>query len=358
MASMENPSPAPRLNVLVLSDARPGHFNKTKAVLLALRHHYKVCDAWYEVELRLPQFRRLYAACLNHTVESGGGVGWLRRFHKFASGDPFQMAPAPGLVLSAGGNTLYANVMLARKFKCPNVFIGGLRAMSSENFHRVIHHRPLKPSPPFLHWPVTLVDISPERLRDDAEVLAAELPAGEGPLWGLILGGDGGGFHFTEKDLSDLADMVRTAHQKHGVRWLIVSSRRTGVENERRLKARLDPAAIAAASWAGDGGANRYLGILGLSERLVCTEDSHMMLTEAIATGKPVLSVRPRNGEAANRDFLPTYERERLIHRQTIQEAAAHGCKWPVAAASSFQNDLGALGGMLADALTIPTRQP
>src|SRR5690606_38571034 len=50
-------------------------------------------------------------------------------------------------------------------------------------------------------------------------------------------------------------------------------------------------AAFAGAFWAGDGdGPNPYAGFLGWADRLVVTPDSVNMLSEACATGKPVLT--------------------------------------------------------------------
>lgn len=339
----------PKLEVLALSDGRPGHFNKTRAVIRALRSQYEVSETWVDVTLRKSWARRLMAWVLNATGRSSG-YEWLLRF---GYGDVVVSADAqPDLIVSTGGNTMYANVILARRYGCPNLFVGGLRSMKPGHFWRIIHHRAYQPSPPHLQWPVTLVDMDRGELAKEAEALKLRLGLSGGPWWALLLGGDGGGFHYTQGDMEDLARCIQRTHERDGVRWLITSSRRTGEENERYLKSLLAPEWIAATSWAGEEGPNDYRGFLGLAERIVCTEDSQMMMAEAIAAGKPVLSLRPRRGEASNRDFLPRYEAEGLIARQTIEAAAKDGCHWSEPKDGGCDGNLDQLGECLADALT------
>lgn len=338
----------PKLHVLALSDTRPGHFNKTRALIRALGFHFDIKVDWLEIHLRVPALRRPLAMMLNHsgpTRTFGNLFEWCYRRCGTMASKP------PDLIVSTGGNTLYASAMLARRFVRPNVFVGKLRSLRPEQFWGVIDHRPLQPSPPYFHWPMTLVDVDREELSIAASVLSIR-SSSTGPLWAFLLGGDGGGFHYTDEDINNIARCIGSAHRSEGVRWLVVSSRRTGPANEARLKALLEPGWIAAACWASEGGENLYRAFLGTADRVVCTEDSHMMMTEAITAGKPVLSLRPRNGTAANQHFLPGYETSGLIHRMTLADAADHGCAWPDHGEFDFDPDLKRLGRHLADALT------
>ena len=75
--------------------------------------------------------------------------------------------------------------------------------------------------------------------------------------------------------------------------------------------------------WDGRG-ANPYLGILALAERLVVTGDSVSMISEALATGHPVevLDLRIR----AFRPFL-----NRLLERGLIRHFAGNPEMWTAA---------------------------
>lgn len=339
----------PTLRILALSDARPGHFNKTHAVIRALGHHFEVTVDWLEIHLRVPTLRRPLAMILNHTRATRTFGNLFECCYRLGGA---MASDTPDLIVSTGGNTLYANALLARRFARPNLFVGKLRSLNPQQFWRVIDHRPLEPAPPFLHWPTTLVNVDRSQLAAAAATLAPVIASGDGPLWVFLLGGDGGGFHYRDSDLEDIARCMGNSHRSQGVRWLVVSSRRTGAENEARLKSLLKPEWIVAACWAAEGGENLYHACLGAAERVVCTEDSHMMMTEAITAGKPVLSLRPQNGKATNQHFLPAYEKNGLVHRMTLADAADHGCEWPTHRESDFDPDLKSLGAHLADALT------
>jgi mitochondrial fission protein ELM1 len=60
-------------------------------------------------------------------------------------------------------------------------------------------------------------------------------------------------------------------------------------------------------------GENPYLGILALSDRLIVTAESISMISEALATGRPV-HVLPLNGQGKRHDaFLTRIIAERLV---------------------------------------------
>lgn len=339
----------PKLNVLVLSDGRPGHFNKSRAVIRALRSQFEITETWLNTELRTSWARRLIALILNLTSNKSRCDRLLRMAYGIECPKP---AEPFDLVISTGGNTMYANVMLARQLGCLNLFVGGLRTMRTRHFWRIMHHRAFQPAPPHLQWPVTLVDIDRDELAAAAGLLRAELGLAEGPYWAFLIGGDGGGFSYTSEDIRDIARCIGLAHERYGVKWLITSSRRTGIENEAYLKSLLAPEWVAATSWVGDEGPNHYRAFLGMAERIVSTEDSQMMVAEAVAAGRPVHVLRPQHGKATTDDFLPHYEAEGLISRQTIKDAAEQGFrKLEPKGEESDVGDLKKLGKLLADAL-------
>lgn len=339
----------PKLNVMVLSDGRPGHFNKSRAVIRALRSQFEVSETWLNMELRISWARRMMAFILNATGKNFRCLWLLYLAYRI---DSIKQMKQPDIIISTGGNTMFANVLLAREFACPNLFVGGLRSIQAKNFWRVIHHKMYEPAPPHLHWPVTLVDIDRRELIEEAADFRSRLGLKGGAYWAFLIGGDGGGFRYTSKDMDDISRCIQLAYEQHGVRWLISTSRRTGSVNANYLKSLLSPEWLVASYWTGDEGPNDYLAFLGLAERIVCTEDSHMMMTEAIAAGKPVLSVRPQQGEAVNQDFLSIYKADGWITRQTIQNVADNGFIWPEAGERRCDIDLHNLGAILANALT------
>jgi len=161
-----------------------------------------------------------------------------------------------------------------------------------------------------------LHDVTPERLAEAAKAWAGRMPAGEGPLVGVILGdplrGGRGGM------ADALVDGLK-ALRAGGGRLAVVASRRTPETLMTAL----------ARAFAGDDGVfvwdrageNPYLGTLALADRLVVTSDSVSMISEALATPHPVEVF----GEAHNRRhrrFLEGLEEAGQIARFTGGPAA------------------------------------
>ncbi|MGB0631995.1 MAG: mitochondrial fission ELM1 family protein [Alphaproteobacteria bacterium] len=105
------------------------------------------------------------------------------------------------------------------------------------------------------------------------------------PLVAVLIGGSNGKYRMTERTTADLAAGLKRLSDAHGAGLAITASRRTGEENEARLRAGL----AGTAWWFWDGrGDNPYLGLLALADAIVVTADSVSMVSEACSTGKPV----------------------------------------------------------------------
>ncbi len=140
--------------------------------------------------------------------------------------------------------------------------------------------------------------ITPERLAEAAAAFGARYAALPRPRVGVLIGGAAKGQKVSVAAIDLLADRLLTlANSGYGL--MVSVSRRTGAENERRLRARL---AGKADIWNGEGD-NPYLGILALADFLLVTEDSTNMATEAATAGKP-LYILPLAGARAKQERL------------------------------------------------------
>jgi uncharacterized protein len=109
------------------------------------------------------------------------------------------------------------------------------------------------------------------------------------PLIGVLIGGSNGRFHLDRDAMQSIADHLAALVRHTQGALAITPSRRTGTENEAILREKLK--SMPAFVWDGKGD-NPYLGILGLADAIVVTEDSVSMTSEALATGKPVYIAR------------------------------------------------------------------
>ena len=103
----------------------------------------------------------------------------------------------------------------------------------------------------------------------------------------------------------------------------MTASRRTEPEVVDALKSRLPRA------WFWDGtGPNPYIGMLALARRIVVTEDSVSMISEAISTGKPVYLARMAGGSRRLARFHTSLRKDGIV--QPFEGRLAHWRYEPV----------------------------
>ncbi len=151
---------------------------------------------------------------------------------------------------------------------------------------------------------LTLNRVSGERLERAAarwRSAVAHLPR---PYTAVIVGGDSGPFSFGPRAARRLAADVNCLLRESGGAALVSTSSRTSERARRALESSLRvPRSFH--RWRADGAANPYFGWLALAERIVVTADSIAMLSEACATGKPVLMFDLGRGAWAMRPGAP-----------------------------------------------------
>jgi hypothetical protein len=292
----------PALRVLVLSDGVPGHVSQSRGLARLLGERFEAVADEVEVRLRAkPLARRL----LPLLVGGGDPLARLRCFHCIAA-----LPSRPDVVISAGGNTAFANVLLARHFQCPNVFMGSRRRLPSESFSA---HLTLEPT---FEPSNVVMDVAPgprsaAEVREAGAAFVATHGLAGDRLWLMACGGDGAGLRYRATHWTALGAWMNELAASHGARWLVSTSRRTGAAAEQALRAALDPARVAYAVWW-SAREERILGsLLGAAERAFVTADSMSMISESIAAGKPVAVVRTGSGEPGRRylDALAKFER-------------------------------------------------
>lgn len=144
------------------------------------------------------------------------------------------------------------------------------------------------PHPNVLHNMLTLHSVTEERLaqiRPQWESTFGALPR---PRYAVMVGGDSGPFTLGAKAAARLGREASQLARANGGSLLVSTSSRTRAAAVDALEA-----AITAPSyfyrWPGENSANPYMGMLAWADRLIVTGDSIAMLSEACATGKPVL---------------------------------------------------------------------
>jgi mitochondrial fission protein ELM1 len=196
--------------------------------------------------------------------------------------------PLPRVIIGCGG----AGAKVAAALRQPGVKVVTIQhpRMSLRKFDMVFagRHDGIT-GPNVVVTRTALHRVTPARLEADAEIWGPAFATQNRPLVAVVLGGSNGRYRFDAEIArifaAQLASMVRT--DKIGL--LITPSRRTAPEVIRILREALVPLG----AWIWDGtGENPYFGMLGLADAIIVSADSVSMVSEAVATAKPVFLLR------------------------------------------------------------------
>ena len=290
------------LQVLLLADDRPGHYHLSQGVVAALN---RLADV-ETTELRIARRALIPTRSLRWLISRETAP---ERVLQIGYGVDAAALPRADLVISAGGETLPADVAAARALGAQNIFCGSLRTVAPQDVSLTVtsYER-------FAGEPGYLVALKPSAIDPQALGRPKAIPqygaANPPKLAGLLIGGDSGLFHYREEEWRRLLDFARELSGKWGTRWLVSTSRRTAEPVAEAVFALAKDKQVVADfldyRWAGPGTLPK---IFGRAEAIVCSEDSSTMISEAIAARLPVIGVSPQNHsfkaeEAEYREFL------------------------------------------------------
>ena len=263
--------------ILLLSDGRPGHFRQSEAIVLALSRRMETKVE--RLELIKPRIvpRRLarYAAMW---LPPRLVLSWLYGI---------TTVPKADLIVSAGGNTLAANIALAKLTGAPNVFTGTPRHVDRKLFTLV-----LTPYKSEATLPNTAYALKPCALDPTVFAAPKRWPAKPFRI-AVFIGGPTPAADFSLFDWQALILLMRTMAAQPSVRFTVVTSRRTPEPVYEALKLVTNHKDIVETfidhRQAGTGSiAEGYA-----ADAIFATADSMSMITEGVAARRPVIVLKP-----------------------------------------------------------------
>ncbi len=108
--------------------------------------------------------------------------------------------------------------------------------------------------------------------------------------------------------MKDICQKLSDLQQKTRCFFLVTTSRRTGIENEKILKKTLSD--LPHQIWTGEG-ENPYFAYLEKSDAIIVTADSVNMVCEACTAGRPVMVYQLPGG---NKKFNFFHQRMQELH--------------------------------------------
>ena len=310
------------LKVLLLHDGVPGHLNQARGLVQLLAEHRALQVRELKAKLRWRWSRRLLRRlCQLSNARAQALVETAYRLQGVGVSKISDTELVPDVIISFGGNIAPLNVALSQRFACNNILMGSLRGIAP---HHCTAHLSLQGG---CHANAVATGIAPSLMTPSACKEAADAWRQQhvndlgGPLWCCLVGGDGSGFRYRERDWQRLAQGMNALAARHGIRWLLATSRRTGELGEATLQRWLQPGVIAHSIYFGQQGNQSLAPLLGASEQIFCTADSMSMLSEAMASGRSVTALLPEqvNAPPAYRGALTAYEARGYLHVQPLQ---------------------------------------
>lgn len=275
------------LRVLFLSDGRPGHYHLSEGIIAAMAR----CRAVETTRLEVGRSRLAPGRFLAALVNGGTSPAAVLRL---GYGISAKKLPPADLVVSAGGDTLAANICAARIRGVPNVFYGSLRRFKPEDFALVFTSHARNGG-----RPRHVVTLKPSSFDPDELPPCAKVGGAAGfrapRTAGLLVGGNTATIRYTTDDWTRLIGFMKALHAAHGTRWIVSNSRRTPQDATDRL-ARLaaEPGGpIAEFIDVRTPGAKSLGELFAGSDAIVSTVDSSSMVSEAVWVRRPLIAVSP-----------------------------------------------------------------
>lgn len=223
-----------------------------------------------------------------------------------AGGDPLT-PPWPDVVISCGRRTAGAALAIRRKASADAAHAAAPPLLAHIQDPRIDPnvfdllvvplHDPAR-GPTVVNTLGALNPHDPARLAAAAEALDPVIQDLSRPRVAVSVGGSNKRYDFSGEAVARFVSDLRHLAQSSGAALLVATSRRTDSETRKALAEGL--ADVPGWVWTGEG-ENPYLGFLGLADAIVVTSDSVNMVSEACATGKPVMvaSVETETGRLA-----------------------------------------------------------
>jgi uncharacterized protein len=281
------------MNLLIIKDDKPGHYNQTEGLLLQLKEVYPDIKVEYiDVEIKSKLKRKLLRFLLNSFssfFENKNNLKYLPFFYKKSSSPLIN----PDLIISTGGNTSNLNAWLSKAYECKNILNGSLRGLNETLFTNITTVIDLG------YKNQIILDVAPslvtkEKLKNESEFFIKEKMIDENQIYySLLIGGNGSGYTYDNDFFDNLITFVKELSSKNNISWLITTSRRTSIDIEKRLEDELKNYSSYFVSY-NKKEEKVLVPFLGLSTKIFVTEESASMISEAISSSKPVFTLKPK----------------------------------------------------------------
>lgn len=318
----------PARRALVFSDGKLGHLKQSHAVVHALQEqHPQLVSQTVEIRYR-SRLARGIALLWGWGMPKGWGGARCLRWTLTPESWKALRGRYADLIISCGASLSAPNVLWAAEHQAKSVVLMNPSPLPLSRFDVVIS--PRHDRLPHRRNVVQVDGAVAATLGEDALACARahvqhhpRFRAGSGAFHGpgiaVFLGGDTAHYAVSEPFVASLMEGVARASRQREATMLVTTSRRTSRAVDAMLTQRFseDPRCRLLLLASRDALNGTMEGMLGAADVAIVTGESISMVSEACASGRPVIVVEP--------PLRSTVCRRRTKHRRFLQDLAADG---------------------------------
>ena len=274
------------LRALLLADKKPGHYTLAEGILAAIARKRDV--KVFRIDVHRPVW--MPGRLLSSLVNRGLASEYILRSIYGIDPDLEQT----DLIVSAGGNTLAANIAAARITGAKNIFYGSLRRYRPEDFSLVMTSYPSRAGLPHHFMTLKPSALDPDDIPPfQADTSQCDLPSSIG----LIVGGNSGTISFRTADWDRLIGFINQCNRDYGTEFIVANAPRTPDIVSDRFASLLGTCEGPITSFLDirQVGPGTLPQLLRQVPAVIVTADSSTMVSEAVWARRAVVSVAPQD---------------------------------------------------------------
>lgn len=313
-------------NILILKDDRTGNFGQAQAVGNIVTSYLKKRDIESRIDIQEIKFRSKFAKSVLIFISAVAGkyikgCHWCLRI--FLKPEVYRslVVKKPDVIISGGFSLAVVNAILSKEKLAKSIVVMKPPTLSLSSFNLAIIPRhdnpPKRENIVVTEGSLNLID--QDYLEKQTKALLSSSIIGSlssGLCIGLLIGGDAKSFHLAAKDVSEVIKQIKSVLQNLGGDILVTTSRRTPADIEELVKKEFmgyDHCKLLVI--ANEKNIPETVGaILGLSEIVVISPESIMMISEAVNSKKYVLTFESEGLSRKHKRFLHYFAKNKYIY--------------------------------------------
>lgn len=281
----------------LLDDQRIGNLNQLKAITYYLKDKLDV---------------REYEISFNHMISLPNMINFLLGTGIDIDPSNLSKKPAPYFILSAGRRSALAALKLKKIYPDAKIIQIMRPNLPAKCFDFIITPKHDNYTNSTIETTLTPNFINQDTLKKASGEWQKEFSDIKEPILAVIIGGDTKHNKVPDDTIIKLCNDLLKLKSKSGCHICITTSRRTSNSNIKYIKNILDGEA-SLYLWGLNSKRNPYLAMLSYSHSIMVSADSISMVSDGLATGKPIYILEEDFGNKKHHDFIEHLKQQKLV---------------------------------------------